>query len=87
MGVAGSSPWLVGLPLAVSGLIRPLFWLVLVTLVGHHSFMASGSVDDMTWGEVSSLFAIVQLLPAVQARWLPCTCPAKGGVDIVHTKV
>jgi hypothetical protein len=51
MWVAGSESWLVwALLLLDVGLLESPFQVVLVTFVGHHSFMDQGYFDDMTAG-------------------------------------
>jgi hypothetical protein len=48
-------------------------------LVGHHSFMATGCVDDMTWAAWSpESFRCISLLSLVWGRGNVALCPAKG---------
>ena len=56
------------LRLLVSGAIRPLFWLVVLAVVGHHLFMAARCVDDMTKAYLSSWISGVLGLAADKAE-------------------
>ena len=77
--VAGSGP-LAGGPSACwdLGFIRPLFWLVVVAVVGHHSFMAAGCVDDMTFAWVSKSFSLCLASFSRLGERERGFCPAKG---------
>jgi hypothetical protein len=56
-----------------------------MTLVGYHSFMAAGCVDDMTWARSLEDFRCAPLLYVVRWSGECDRLSGQRGVDLVHT--
>ncbi len=85
--VAGSGSWLVGPPPALGwGYAVPRSGSVWLVVVGQHQFMAQGSGDDMMKPTLARK-RLGKLLSVVKGELCMVVCPAKVGVDSVHTYV
>ena len=85
-GVAGSSPWLVSIPPAVTGFVRASFRFCRVGRGWPTPIHGSGLRVRHDFADCVRTRLLECFFP--KARELQCAvCPAKGGVDIVHTYV
>jgi hypothetical protein len=67
-----------------SGAMYPPFWFVLMGVVGHHSFIAAGCVDDMTSARFLEDSSLAQQLSAIEWGGNVIGCPGLRCVQIVR---
>ena len=62
-----------------------LFSVLLMTPIGHHTFMTGRPADDMTKQNFIAVFRPLVAFTVDPGMAAQAFCPVKGGVDTVHT--